>query len=154
MQFIEKNKWLFYIISFTWGFLASFIGMIILLFTLVIGKVKTCAGRLYGILPKAFGSGWGFSIGCFFFIAYDCYESHKEDRNIVIKLLMCHEMGHTLQNIIFGPLTLFIVTIPSVIRFWYRQGFKDPDKLKPYESIWFEGQASHFGKKYIGWKNI
>lgn len=160
MRFIEKNKWLFYIISFTWGFLASFIGMIILLFSLIVGKVRIYKGRLFGVFPKAFGSDWGFSIGCVFFIAHNCFETYCEEAKykdfdfhpiIPIAHLMLHESGHTLQNIIFGPLTLFIVTIPSVIRFWYRDYLTKTGKkfVKPYESIWFERQATKFGLKYI-----
>lgn len=57
-----------------------------------------------------------------------------------------HEFGHSLQNLLFGPLQLFVVGIPSATRYWY-QTIRDYKGLpnKPYDSIWFEGTATKFG---------
>lgn len=57
-----------------------------------------------------------------------------------------HEFGHSLQNIIFGPLFPFLVAIPSVIRYWYFT-LKNPEK--DYDSIWFEKTATNWGTKAI-----
>ncbi len=54
-----------------------------------------------------------------------------------------HEFGHSLQNIIFGPFMLFVVTIPSAIRYWYRR--LTPGPHEPYDAIWFEGTATKWG---------
>lgn len=67
---------------------------------------------------------------------------------------MAHECGHGIQNIIFGPLFPFLVAIPSVIRYWYREVIwrKDRERyfqLPKYDDIWFEGQATRWGDKYI-----
>ena len=44
----------------------------------------------------------------------------------------------------------FIVCIPSAIRYWYRNIKVSFGKdLQPYDSIWFEGQATTLGLKYI-----
>ncbi len=134
---------LFYIISFTWGALASIIGLLILIPFLVTGHVKATHGRLYGVFPKAFGEGWGFEMGCFFFVSYDCVNE---------KQLLQHEMGHGLQNLIWGPFMLFVITIPSIIRFWYRElKYYRHCKFPPtkYDDIWFEGQATKWGRKYF-----
>lgn len=141
LQFFGKHLVPFYILSFTWGLLASSIGLIILIPFLITGKVKTFCGRLYGVFPKCFGSGWGFEMGCFFFTSYDCYNENH---------LRAHECGHGLQNILWGPLNLFVITIPSIIRFWiiyirYQKGTWDGD----YDSIWFEHQASEWGWNYV-----
>ena len=63
-----------------------------------------------------------------------------------------HEFGHSLQNIIFGPLQLFIVAIPSVIRYWY-QTIRDRRGLpnKEYDAAWFECTATKYGTKAINW---
>jgi len=135
---------LFYILSFTWGALASVVGLIVMLPFLVTGQVQADHGRIYGIFPKAFGSSWGFAVGCFFFTSYDC----AFDENIVH-----HEEGHGIQNIIWGPLMLFVITIPSVIRFWYRELKYYRKGLQPktaYEDIWFEAQATRWGDKFFG----
>ena len=141
LYWIGCHDIVFYILSWTLGILTSFIGLIIMIPFLVTKKIKTFCGRLYGIFPKCFGSGWGFEMGCFFFITYDC-DDYQD--------LKSHECGHGLQNIIWGPLMLFVISIPSVIRFWYREYLlKKGKKIKPYDSIWFEGQASRWGWDYI-----
>ena len=143
MKFLAKNLVVFYILSFTWGFITSFIGLLILLPLVFTKRVGKAYGRLYGVFPEAFGSGWGFEMGCFFFVSQD-YEGDLK--------IYSHEMGHGLQNILFGPLMLFIVNIPSAIRFWYRElkYFRKGEFPKTlYEDIWFEKQASDWGRKYI-----
>lgn len=65
-----------------------------------------------------------------------------------------HESGHGIQNIMFGPLMPFIVSIPSCIRYWYREylvrsGKKKYYELPEYDSIWFEGMATRLGEKYF-----
>ncbi len=48
----------------------------------------------------------------------------------------------------------FIVSIPSAVRYWYREylvrdGKKLSWELPPYDSIWFEGWATALGTKYF-----
>lgn len=132
---------IFYIVSFTWGLLASLIGIIIMIPFLFTGKVRVFCNRLYGVFPKCFGSGWGFEMGCFFFTSNDTEHCWS---------LLRHEMGHGIQNTLFGPFNLFIITIPSIIRFWiYVIKDKKGKKLKPYDSIWFEGSATKIGTYFM-----
>ena len=68
--------------------------------------------------------------------------------------LMCHEHGHALQNTLFGVFMPFVVCIPSAVRYWYREylqrikGVKHSE-LPDYDSIWFEGQATRIGEKFM-----
>ena len=59
-----------------------------------------------------------------------------------------HEHGHAVQNAVYGVLMPFIVCIPSATRYWCRRT-KDPSTLPPYDSVWFERQATEWGSKYI-----
>lgn len=133
------NLILFYLVSATWGCIMSLIGLIVILISLPFGRVKTFHGRLYAV----WGEGWGgMELGCFFV----CSKSAQYDS------LMAHECGHTLQNCIWGPLMPFVVCIPSAVRYWYREFKYHRKKLTPptkYDDIWFEGQATEWGKKYI-----
>lgn len=46
----------------------------------------------------------------------------------------------------------FVITIPSIIRYWYRELKYNKKGLTPpteYDDIWFEGQATKWGYKYI-----
>ena len=47
----------------------------------------------------------------------------------------------------------FLVSIPSAMRYWYREYLvrkkkKLHSELPPYDSIWFEGWATKLGDKY------
>lgn len=64
--------------------------------------------------------------------------------------LRSHECGHGLQNIILGPLFPFVIAIPSAIKYqYYNRCYKNEKETRPYDSIWFEGQATRWGQKYI-----
>ena len=141
LRLIGSNDVLFYILSWTWGAITSFIGLLLMIPFLITRKFKTFRGRLYGIFPKAFGEGWGFEMGCFFFVSNDCYDNRS----------MCeHESGHGIQNVLWGPLMLFVISIPSMIRFWYIEiRVRKGKPVNPYDSIWFEGQATRWGREYI-----
>lgn len=79
-------------------------------------------------------------MGCFWFVAND---SDRGDDPL--NSFMGHEAGHGLQNIIFGPFQIILVSIPSAIRFWYRElKYYRKGKTPPtdYDSVWFEGMAT------------
>lgn len=143
-----ENKYLtkkeFYTLSWTWGILMSLIGAI------VCGSIL-----LYGLITKknyqlkkhgwcyyiSIGKNWGgLELGIFFLC--DSRES----------LSICwHEHGHGIQNCYWGILMPFVISIPSAIRYWYREfkynrkGVKAPTG---YYDIWFEAEASELGRKY------
>ena len=55
---IILKRILFYFLSFTWGAITSVIGLIMLLIPLCTTHTLHCwHGRLYGVMPKCFGSG-------------------------------------------------------------------------------------------------
>lgn len=104
---IFKNI-LFYVISFTWGLLMSFIGLLIILFLMLLGyKAKTFNGRVF----IEVGENWGGSeFGCFFICS----------KNPPLYLKQ-HECGHGIQNAVLGPFTPFLISIPSMVRYWLRE---------------------------------
>ena len=132
---------LFWLASCTWGILMTLFGAIVALALLISGhKPKTFHYLVYFEV----GNGWGgFEAGPFF----------VANKGVGLYLKQ-HEAGHGLQNIMLGPLMPFLVSIPSAIRYWYREivvrtGKKNPDELPPYDSIWFEGWATKLGEKYF-----
>ena len=128
------NKCLYYIASFTWGLIMSFIGLVVFI-------VLTAFG--YKIQRNALGwrieigSGWGgFSMGPFALVCKDVDEH-----------LCAHEFGHSIQNCIFGPFMIVFVMIPSIIRYWM---YNYQLIHHQYEYIWFEQMATMLGLRY--WK--
>lgn len=131
----------FYILSFTWGCVLSVVGLVVVLILgLIKRKINVYHGRLYVVVGKNWG---GLELGCFFI----CCENSKDS-----DYLRGHECGHGLQNVLFGPFTIFLVAIPSAVRYWYRELKYNRKGINPpteYDSIWFEKQATKWGEKYI-----
>ena len=135
MKYIIKNKWLYYLLQFTWGLLMNIIGGLLFAALIIFGKKrpKKFCNCWYIVVGKRWG---GLSMGNFMFVS--------EASRIHTKY---HEAGHSLQNIVWGPLWIFVIGIPSALRYWYRK--LTPNKKHPhYDSIWFEGQASEWGYRY------
>lgn len=116
------------------GLALSLIGDIVYLILCLLG----CQQKIfYDICPYfEIGKGcWGLSLGWFFICCKDSSESLK-----------CHEVGHTLQNANIGGLKMLALSLGSVARYWCRELF---GATTPYDSWWFEGQATELGTKYV-----
>ena len=130
---------IFWALSLTWGLPMTLIGAVVALALLVTGhKPKIFHGLVYFEV----GRGWGgVELGAFFVVNRGASGSIKR-----------HESGHGIQYIILGPFMPFIISIPSAVRYWYREYLtrtKKNVKLPPYDSIWFEGWATKLGDKYF-----
>ena len=132
-----KWRWLYYLLSFTWGLpmniAGGFVALILLCFR---KKPKWYGWNLCFELPVNFGLSLGI-----FFIAPIGGSTHTKN----------HEHGHSIQNVYFGPLAVGAVNVPSAVRFWVREtqsrrGNK-PGTL--YDEIWFERQATLSGTALI-----
>lgn len=146
-----KNKLaIFYILSFTWGIVMSLVGLFVFLFIRLFMNnqvnIFKVAGRIAIVFKnKSFG---GLSLGFVYLV---------DNGNSMSTHL--HELGHTIQNAYFGPFFILLVAIPSAIRYHIRSYLvnskrKKYSELKPYDSIWFEGQATKLGNKYFKGVNI
>lgn len=135
---MKFKHFMFYFLSFTWGLPFTLFGLIVALILRVLGyrSKKFALVRFFEIKEN-----WGgLELGLFFVC----------NKRPTFKIC-CHEFGHAIQNCIFGPLTPFIVCIPSAIRYWYRElcYYKRGKKPKTdYDDIWFEGQATRLGMKF------
>lgn len=132
-KFLMKHIWLYYLLNLTWGIFLTFVGWLITLALLIVGKKPEKYGPIYCFKIKP---DWGgFETGLMFVRDTTSIEHVSQ-----------HELGHTFQNAILGPFQIFIVTIPSVIRYWYREITKKC--VKAYDAIWFEDNASTIGQWY------
>lgn len=142
MYKISKAK--FYILSFTWGLPVTLAGCFFALIMLITGHKPHRYGYcVYFEVGKDWG---GMSSGIFFITGRENSEYVKS-----------HEHGHSIQNCYFGFLMPFIVCLPSSLRFWFRTivGKLAPRKIfKPYDSVWFENQATNVGKMFIDYLSI
>ena len=133
-KILAKRKWLYYLLNCTWGILMTAIGAIALLIMLPFARPSAFCRMACINVGKKWG---GISLGLTFIRDTTSWN-----------VLSCHEYGHSYQNAIFGPFMLFVVTIPSAIRYWYRYFKYDrKGKIPPtaYDDIWFERSATEIG---------
>lgn len=130
---MKNNKVIFWLLSLTWGLPMTLVGAAAALFLYWKAYIPTRIGPCWVFTV---GSGWGgISLGPVIILS-----KTSKIRTIY------HEIGHTLQNCLYGFLFPFVVGIPSVIRYWYRE-LKTP--TTNYDDIWFEGQATRWGIKFM-----
>lgn len=109
------------------------------------GLIVYGALRLFGCKPKDYygickyfeiGKNWGgLEMGWFFICGKGESDSLKN-----------HEVGHSIQNAAFGGLKMLGLSICSALRYWKRELF---GAKTPYDSWWFEGQATELGNRYV-----
>lgn len=107
---------LFYILSFTWGILMSFVGCLVFLVLMIAGKKpEKFHTRFYIRVGRRWG---GLELGPWFIT----------DETPAYETLQ-HEAGHGFQNIVLGPLFPFVVGLPSAARYWLYEIKKDNHKI-------------------------
>ena len=142
--FLSKHMWLYWILQFTWGIVYNVIGGFIALFCLIF---KGKASLYHGHYIIMFGDNWGgLECGCGAIVANNMGDNWTEH-------IKNHESGHNFQNAIWGPIAIFMMNIPSAVRYWCqeinsRRGHHE--KNKPYDSAFFEDSASVVGEYLYG----
>lgn len=119
-------------------------GLIITAFTMIFLKKKPIKNGCSYIIE--IGGNWGgLELGCVAIIG-----EYTKISPTYYEHIRRHEFGHAVQHLIFGPLFIFIVAIPSACRYWY-QRIRSKKGLpnKDYDSIWFEFQASSWGTFWL-----
>ena len=138
-SFVLRHPFLYYILTFTWGLLMTLLGLLVMmsLFIFRRGNIRLEGYHVYFEFKK--DKQWGFSVGMISFIGRIREHQDKE--------VLYHEFGHTVQNAILGPLVIFLVYIPSLLRYHYREWLYKHDKpvKTAYDDIWFEDSATTLG---------
>lgn len=160
-SFIAQHKVLYYILNLTWGLPMTIVGYLLMIFLRILGlgKLQWLGYTLMFVFKKP--KGWGFSLGTVIFVGLS--ESRRMEEVYEKRKFYCHEYGHTVQNAILGPLTIFLVYIPSAIRFWYRErkirkhnklpSPRPPFVMSEYDAVWFEGSATDIGLNHYDYLN-
>ena len=144
----------YWILQLTWGIIITISGLFVSLFILIFMHKKAHFHKNGFSWIIEIGDNWGgLELGaialCGSYAQKDspCYSPNWYEHT------RRHEFGHTIQNIILGPLYIFIVGLPSVCRYWYqyfkaRKGQDLPDDWYDCKA-WFEYTASSWGTKAI-----
>ena len=143
---LMSSMWLYYVLNYTWGLIMTLIGWIVYIFIKVFIKDKIIEeGKIGPAKYIMIGRNWGgLTLGTSIFIS-------EGSKGSYLQHLKEHELGHTFHNALFGVLAIFLVFIPSFIRYWYQSIRTSQGKSNvPYDSIWFEGSATTIGGIYFG----
>ena len=140
-NFLMKHMSLYYILNYTWGILMTLIGWIVFGFVQLVFKKKIVESKSWGpcLYAILFDNWGGVTLGTSILIA----DRMGADWTLHTK---CHECGHSFQNAIWGPFAIFLISIPSAVRYWARN-IKKTEKT-PYDQAWFEQSATFIGGKY------
>ena len=142
---------LYTLFQLSWGLFQSLAGFVIFLINL-----KKEHFIYHGAVVTKWDLSSSVSLGLFIFVAKNysaCYENGKltHSKEEMQKRLLVHEYGHTIQSLIFGPLYLVVMGIPSLI--W--AGFPPVVKRRrkrhiPYCVFFTERFANFLGEKVTG----
>ena len=141
------NLALFYILLLTWALPYTIVSAIVFLFINLflrnkVSHMYVSQGRICMVMKSPTIGGASFA---FFYIM-------GSSTNLVERVHK-HELGHTIQAALFGPIFLYIA-LHSVIRagLWTKivnKHIKKYGTRPDYYGIWFEGQANDLGNKYF-----
>lgn len=131
-----RRRWVFYLLSLTWGLPATLIGAIMALFVALFGAPYKFQRYGWCWMFEMPGIDWGLNMGLFLVAPSN------------ITWIKKHEVGHAVQNCYLGIFMPAVVLIPSLIRFWFRKlitTLGHPPRSN-YSDIWFEHSADTSGQ--------
>ena len=138
----------------TWGCLQTILGLILFLI-----NIKNEHFSYHGSIVTKWKAKSSVSLGMFIFITDEPYFADKFKGELtnddLFNRLLVHEYGHTVQSLIFGPLYLIIMGIPSTL--W---GFipslarKRRDRQLSYFSFFTEKSANRLGERITKEKSM
>lgn len=149
---------MFWLVSCTWGIIMTIIGAVATVGLNLIKVIGTWFGKDLKIkthrngcsfITEVGGNWGGLELGAFALCG-----NYSEDNKDWFAHTRKHEFGHAIQHLYMGPLFIFVVEIPSAIRYWYKRIMQKRGKKFPnnwYDSIWFEGGATKTGEKFVDW---
>ena len=153
----DGRKWWYPIAVFlhcTWGYTQTVGGLILYLWYI------RCPHSYYGeVIRTKWPLKMGLSLGLFIFTPEDPREDDTSEAAAAERKLneemAVHEYGHTFQALLFGPLYLIVVGIPS-LAWGLIPAFKKmrSDKGISYTSLFCEKWASDWGEAVTGKKAL
>ena len=148
------KNFLYLIVQCTWGILQSLLGL-----TNFLLHIRDRHYFYHGAVITEWNDKSSVSLGMFVFVTKEPYFYDKlkveYTKDELLKRLLVHEYGHTVQSLILGPLYLIVIGMPSTL--W---GFlpnlhkKRKDEQISYFSFFTEGWENRLGEKVTGEKSM
>ena len=138
---------IFYIlIQCTWGILQTVLGFIVFLI-----NINNKHYFYDGAIVTARQAPSSVSLGMFVFVTSNPRKDKRVENKIpdeeLSQRLLVHEYGHTIQSLIFGPLYLIVMGIPSTLWGFLPSYQKKRNSGVSYFSFFTERFANYLGEK-------
>lgn len=134
------KKFFYILLQCTWGGLITFIGLFFLIAN------RSCEHQWYRCcIDTKWNKRAGLSLGLFTFTPKDTVPNAQ--------LIRVHEYGHTIQNLVLGPLMLFVGLI-SIAWFNLPCFVRLRERGVPYTACFVEAWASRWGELVSGEKAL
>ena len=137
---------IYIVLQCTWGIVQTFLGFIVFLFNL-----KHRHYFYHGAIVTERKTPSSVSLGLFVFVTDNPLKDKRIENKIpdeeLPKRLLVHEYGHTIQSLIFGPLYLIIMGIPSTLWGFLPSCQKRRENGVSYFSFFTEKFANYLGEK-------
>ena len=145
---------IFYIlIQCTWGILQTLLGFIVFLI-----NIKHKHYFYHGAIVTERDAPSSVSLGMFVFVTTKPMKDKRTENRIsddeLRDRLLVHEYGHTIQSLIFGPLYLIVMGIPSTLWGFLPSCQKRREKGVSYFSFFTEKFANYLGEKVTKEKSM
>ena len=141
--------------QWTWGLPQTLSGLVLSLHYRNCPQENFCGAHVTYWPHKS-----SLSLGMFLFLTdepFYYYQKNQRDHNMesFLQGLKVHEYGHTIQSLVWGPLYLITVGLPSVLWAMLPPLKKlRKEKRISYFSVYPENQANRLGERFTGFKSI
>lgn len=140
------KKALYVILQCSWGILQTLFGLVLFLI-----YIRRKHYFYHGAVITERNTPASLSLGMFVFITTDQIKDKRTIDKIpdeeIGKRLLVHEYGHTVQSIIFGPMYLLVIGIPSMVWGFLPYFVNKRKKGISYFSFFTERFANYLGEK-------
>lgn len=144
---------IYIVLQCTWGVVQTLFGFIVFLF-----NVRNRHYFYHGAIVTERKVQSSVSLGLFVFVTDNPIKDKRTENKIpdeeLAKRLLVHEYGHTIQSLIFGPLYLIIMGIPSTLWGFLPSCQKKRDNGVSYFSFFTEKFANYLGEKVTKEKSM
>lgn len=142
---------IYFLWQITWGGLQSMIGMVLYLTS----GPKSRHYLYHGVIVTEWEKDASVSLGAFVFVSTSfSYIKPGQTKEEMIRRVVVHEYGHTVQSMVLGPFYLLLIGIPSAL--WANlECFEKKRRAKnrSYYDFFTEQSANKFGTLVTKEKN-
>lgn len=141
------------LIQCSWGIFQTLLGFVVFLF-----NIKNKHFFYNGAIVTERAAPSSVALGMFVFTTANPMKDKKAENKIpdeeLSKRLLVHEYGHTVQSLIFGPLYLIVMGIPSTLWGFLPYFQKKRNNGISYFSFFTESFANYLGEKVTKEKSM